>query len=127
MKTLYFYSDINQTTASTSFRAVLQAASLSFTELVLGRDFRKHSTVYPGIEAVIDIDGVVYQEISNATQVQAALNAAPSSLPAPAPVIALSSPISATRAQTLLRKGEGNLSQQDRDALLIYLASKNVP
>lgn len=84
-KTLFFYSDINQVAASNAFRTTLQNAGLTFTELRLGQDQRRHPVQYPGIEAVIDVDGQVYEEVQDASAVQARFAAAPTTAPAPTP------------------------------------------
>jgi hypothetical protein len=119
MKKLYIYTDGNQPQASDALRQA--TASLNPIELRLDHDFRKHNTQYSGVEAVIELSDGSILEVPNPGAVVAAFTNAPDPVPLHAPVAA--SP-QETRAQAILKKGEGNLSAQDRDALLIYLAAK---
>lgn len=82
-KVLFFYSDINGTTASASTRTIVAASGVPYTELVLGRDARLHNVTIPGINVVIEVDGKVWKELlpSSATELLAAWNAAPTSAP----------------------------------------------
>lgn len=125
MKQLYIYTDGNQPNPSDLLRQA--TASLNPVELRLDRDLRKHSTHHPGVEAVIELSDGSIIEIQDPNAVVTAFNSAPDPVPPPppppppSPVLPLPEDV---RARTIAKKGEGNLSQQDRDALLIYLATK---
>lgn len=125
-KTLYFYSDVNQVSASNAFRSALQSAGLSFTELRLGQDLRKHPVRFPGIQAVIEVDGQLFEEVPIAANVQARLTAAPSTFPVSVPTVEEQD---VTRdkelASAIVRKGGHNLSIADANTL-ITLISKYV-
>lgn len=113
-KSLYFYSDVNQTAQSNAFRAQLQADNVPFTELRLGTDLRKHNVQFPGIQAVIEVDGTVYQEVQNKANVRAAFTAAPASLPAPAPPVLSVDERDLAEALTLTGRNQSTLSDLEK-------------
>ena len=83
-KSLYFYNDPNDP-ASNVVRAAVSTCGVAFTELNLASDFRKHNVTRPGPMVLIDIDGKVYQELPvgvTNTEIAAAWNAAPATMPA---------------------------------------------
>lgn len=101
-KSLYFYADGNQAAASNVFRNRLIQDGLTFTELRLDRDQRKHPVTYGGIEAVIDVDGAMYEEIQTASEAAPHFATAPGSLP-PSPLDAINPLITKVQAQNTLK------------------------
>lgn len=133
-KSLYFYSDINNPSASNAMRSLVQASGVPFTELMLGRDLRRHSVNRGGIEVLIDIDGRVYQELQPSTsgEISSAFTSAPTTFPAPtAP--AINPLITKAQAQTalknLLETNPSAWTQLMRDQamyLLLLFASRDL-
>lgn len=111
MKTLYIYTDGNNPEKSDALRQAAQAIDPLFVELRLDTDYRKHTTNYAGIEAVIDVDGTVI-EVQEPTKLSTIWQAT-------ADIAVVVTPIEPTSYETLL-------ALQDAANAALLTAAENV-